>query len=221
MRRREFLYGAAVPAFAAAQAQTEIPAGMSLLKPRTRGGRPLLDALSDRKTIRSIRDQKLPPQMLSDLLWAAWGVNRPATRGRTAPSAMNVQEITLYVFLAQGVYRFDAAEHSLAPVLAGDHRAKTGTQDGVGTAPVTLLYVADTERYSGGGGRRGVSDAAQQLAWSNAHAGFIAQNVYLFAASEGLAAWFRAYLDAPALTKLLGLRPSEKVLYTQSVGYPA
>jgi nitroreductase len=177
-------------------------------------------ALSDRKTNRNIGDEKLSPQMLSNLLWAAWGVNRPASRGRTAPSAMNVQEIDLYVFLADGVYLFDGPSHSLKPVLAGDQRAKTGTQAGVGKAPVSLVYVADFDKYAAGRGSRGVSDTATQAAWSNAHAGFIAQNVYLFAASEGLASWFRAMVDAPALSRLLSLRSSQKVLYSQGVGYP-
>jgi SagB-type dehydrogenase family enzyme len=173
-------------------------------------------ALSDRKTNRDISERKLSPQIVSDLLWAAWGVNRPATNGRTAPSAMNVQEISIYVFLAEGVYLFDAQAHSLKPVAAGDYRAQTGTQAGVGKAPVSLVYVADMAKYRSGNG-----DRARQMAWSNAHCGFIAQNVYLYAASEGLASWFRAMLDAPALEKLLNLRPAEKVLYSHGVGYPA
>ena len=207
--------------FAALPARPQSTPGPTLPKPQLQGGRPLMQALADRKTNRTISEERLSPQMLSNLLWAAWGVNRPATNGRTAPSAMNVQEIDLYVFLAGGVYLFDAPSHSLTPVVAGDHRAQTGTQAGVGTAPVGLVYVADLDKYAGGAGRRGVSDPARQTAWSNAHCGFIAQNVYLFAASEGLASWFRAMLDAPALAKLLNLRPAQQVLYAQGVGYPA
>ena len=192
---------------------------MALPKPQTQGGRPLMAVLSDRKTSREISDEKLSPQMLSNLLWAAWGVNRPATRGRTAPSAMNVQEINLYVFLEEGVYLYDGPSHSLKPVLTGDYRAKTGTQTGVGRAPVSLVYVADLEKYGAARSGRAIADTDVQTAWSNAHAGFIAQNAYLFAASEGLASWFRAMVDQPALSKLLSLRPSEKVLYSQGVGY--
>jgi hypothetical protein len=203
-----------------ATAQSQQPAGMTLPKPQTQGGRPLMAALNDRQTNRNIGPEKLSPQMLSNLLWAAWGVNRPASRGRTAPSAVNVQEINLYVFLAEGVYLFDGPSHSLKPVVAGDHRARTGTQANVGVAPVNLVYVADFEKYAAGLGGRSI-EAGMQTAWSNAHAGFIAQNVYLFAASEGLGCWFRALIDAPALGKLLNLRPSEKVLYAQGVGYPA
>jgi nitroreductase len=186
---------------------------LALPKPQIQG-RPLLQALSDRKTTRNISEEKLSPQMLSNLLWAAWGVNRPAINGRTAPSAMNVQEIGIYVFLEQGVYLFDEKVHGLKPVLAGDHRAKAGTQTGVAKAPVNLLYVADLDKYRG-------LPAESKTAWSNAHAGFIGQNVYLFAASEGLASWFRAFVDAPAVAQLLSLRPGQKVLYGQTVGYPA
>ncbi len=178
-------------------------------------------AIGDRKTNRNIGEEKLSPQMLSNLLWAAWGVNRPASHGRTAPSAIDVQEINIYVFLAEGVYLFDGLSHGLKPVLAGDHRAKTGNQASVAKAPVSLVYVADFDKYGAGRGGRGGVDPATQTAWSNSHAGFIGQNVFLFAASEGLASWFRAMLDAPALAKLLNLRQSEKVLYSQGVGYPA
>lgn len=194
---------------------------LSLPQPQTTGGRPLMQVLKDRSTSRSFSSEKLSPQMLSNLLWAAWGINRPATGGRTAPSAMNVQEIDLYVFLGEGVYRFDAPSHSLKPVVAGDHRAQTGTQPDVGKAPVNLVYVADFDKYAGGRGGRTIADVSVRTAWSNAHAGFIAQNVYLFAASEGLASWFRALVDGPALAKLLNLQPSEKVLYAQGVGYPS
>ncbi len=194
---------------------------MELPKPETQGGRPLMAALADRKTNRSISEEKLSAQMLSNLLWAAWGVNRPANGHRTAPSAMNVQEMNLYVFLAEGVYLYDGPSHRLKPIITGDHRAKTGRQADVGKAPVSLVYVADFEKYTAGGAGRGVSDPSTQTAYSNAHAGFIGQNVYLFAASEGLACWFRAMVDAPALSKLLNLRGSEKVLYGQGVWYPA
>jgi hypothetical protein len=223
MRRREFLRGAALAAVAGrprkAAAQSQAPAGMALPKPQIQGGRPLMEALRDRKTNRSIGDEKLSPQMLSNLLWAAWGVNRPATRGRTAPSAMNVQEINLYVFLAEGVYLFDGPSHALRPLVARDHRSMTGTQADAGRAPVSLVYTADFDKYSRGG--RGAADSGVQTAWSNAHAGFIAQNAYLFAASEGLACWFRALVDGAALSKLLNLKPAEKVLYGQGIGYPA
>jgi nitroreductase len=192
---------------------------IALPKPETKGAKSLLEALSLRKTSRDLGEEKLSPQMLSNLLWAAFGVNRIESGGRTAPSAMGVKEMDVYVFLAEGIYLYDAAGHTLKPVLPGDHRSKTGTQAGVGRAPLSLLYVADLEKYGAARGMR--IEPATQIAWSNAHAGFIGQNVYLYAASEGLGAWFRAMVDVPALTALLNLRPMQKVMYSQSVGYPA
>ena len=225
MNRRAFLSksAAGLPVLALSRgipagAQSPLPQPLALPKPRCQGGMPLMQALNQRRTNRDIAEQKLSPQMLSDLLWAAWGVNREGGM-RTAPSAVAVREIDLYVFLPEGVYLFDAEGHALKPALAGDHRAQTANQAGVGKTPVSLVYAADLEKYATASMR--VSDPATQLAWSNAHAGFIAQNVFLFAASEGLGCWFRALIDAPAIAKLLNLRPSQKVLYSQSVGYPA
>jgi nitroreductase len=193
---------------------------MALPKPQRQGGKPLMQALNERHTNRNIGEEKLAPQTLSNLLWAAFGVNRESNGLRTAPSAMAVREMDIYAFLPEGVYLFDAVAHSLKPVLAGDQRAKTGNQAGVGKAPVSLVYVADLNKYSAGAGPMTVTDAAVQTAWSNAHAGFIAQNVYLYAASEGLACWFRALIDNAGLAKLLNLRPGQKVLYSQGIGYP-
>ncbi len=179
-----------------------------------------MEALRDRKTNRDMRAQMLSPQTISNLLWAAWGVNRPATNGRTAPSAFNVQEIDLYVFLAAGVYLFDGPRHSLRPVIAGDHRSVTSSPPGVGTGPVSLVYVADLAKYAVPSADHAIPNPAEQLAWSNAHCGFIAQNVYLYAASEGLACCFRV-VEAPPIAKLLNLRPPQKVMYSQGIGYPA
>jgi nitroreductase len=225
MKRRTFLQRSAAlgpilaelssPAFTPAQGLQ----AMALPKPQRQGGKPLLEALNERRTNRNIGEEKLSPQTLSNLLWAAWGVNREDGGLRTAPSAMAVREMDIYVFLPEGVYLFDAAAHGLKPVLAGDQRAKTGTQAGVGKAPVSLLYVADFNKYSAG--RMTMTDAAVQNAWSNAHAGFIGQNVYLYAASEGLACWFRAMIDSAGLAKLLNLRPGQKALYSQGIGHPA
>jgi len=226
MERRTFLKKSAAfgPVLAGLSTPAPAPAQIGSLlralpKPERTGGKPLLDALRERRTNRSIADTKLPPQILSNLLWAAWGINRDATGMRTAPSAMAVREIDIYVFLAEGVYLFDPVPHGLKPVLSGDERAKTGNQADLGKAPVSLVYVADFNKYTSG--RMTVSDVTLQTAWSNAHAGFIGQNVYLYAASEGLACWFRAMIDQEGLGKLLNLRAGQKALYSQGVGYPA
>jgi len=226
MKRRTFLQrsAAAWPVLAGLASPAPAPAQglqpLALPKPQKQGGKPLMQALAERQTNRNIGEEKLSPQMLSNLLWAAFGVNRETSGMRTAPSAMAVREIDIYVFLPEGVYLFDAAAHNLKPVLAGDHRAKTGNQAGVGKAPVSLVYVADLDKYASGSGPMRVTDAAVQTAWSNAHAGFIGQNVYLYAASEGLACWFRALIDNAGIAKLLNLRPGQKVLYSQGVGHP-
>jgi len=133
--------------------------------------------------------------------------------GRTAPSAMNLQEIEIYVALAEGVYRYEAVPHRLAPVLAGDIRAQAGRRPAVAQAPVTLIYVSDISKFAK------VQQPELQMAFTNADVGFIGQNVYLFCASEGLAGWFHTP-DREGLAKTLGLGPQQRVLYAQTVGYP-
>jgi nitroreductase len=139
-------------------------------------------------------------------------VNRPDGH-RTAPSARNWQETDLYVFLADGVYLYDAAANLLQPVLPGDHRAATGTQDFVADAPLDLVYVADLSR---------MGDAAPEnkRLYSAADAGFVAQNVYLFCASEGLSVVVRGSINRDQIAKLLRLRADQKVILSQTVGYP-
>jgi nitroreductase len=161
-----------------------------------------MQALAARKSTRALAPARLSPQQLSNLLWAASGVNRDDGR-RTAPTAMNVQDILIYVFLEDGVYLYEPSSHALNLILAGDHRAAAGTQEDVAKSPVCFVYVSDHARFTGA--RRPVTDPARIAAWSNVHAGFIGQNVYLCAASENLGSCFRASIDGPAVAKLLGL----------------
>lgn len=182
-----------------------------LPKPRTAGGKPLLDALAERRTTRDFTTAKLSQQMLSDLLWAADGINRPDGR-RTAPTPHNAQQIDVYVTAPEGAYRYLAKGHALEPIAPGDLRAATGKQDFVATAALNLVYVADLSRMSG--------SPEENALLSAASAGFIGQNVYLFCASEGLGAVVRAYIDYPALAKALKLRPGQRVMLAQTVGYP-
>ena len=186
---------------------------IQLPRPRTEGGLPLMQALKARQTSRSFSSKKLSNQVLSDLLWAACGVNRPGSGKRTAPSAMNWQEVDVYVTMAEGVYLYDAKAHRLQPVLAKDLRAMTGTQDFVPDAPVNLVYVADFTRMKGASDRN-------KVFYSAADTGFISQNVYLYCASEGLATVVRASVAKPALKKALSLRPEQEIILAQSVGYP-
>jgi nitroreductase len=212
MDRRSFLGGAMAAPLVAAPEGSGV---MTLPKPVRRGGKPLMEALDLRRTNRALRPAKLSPQQLSNMLWAAFGVNRADGR-RTAPTAMNVQDTQIYVFLEEGVYFYDAAAHVLKKVLEGDHRASAGTQEDMRQSPVALVYVSDHERFTGGA--RPVTDTARITAWENVHAGFIGQNVYLYAASEGMGLCFRASIDGPGVAKLLNLKPTQKVLYSQTVG---
>ena len=181
--------------------------------PQTDGGKPLMQALKARQSTREFSSEKLPPQVLANLLWAAFGINRPDTGKRTAPSAMNWQEMDVYVATAEGLYVYDAKGNKLDPILAEDVRGATGMQPNIKDAPVNLVYVADLAKT-------GNSSAEDKNLYTAAGAGFIAQNVYLFCASEGLAVVVRGTVDRVALAKLMKLRPDQRVLLAQTVGYP-
>jgi nitroreductase len=185
---------------------------IQLPKPQTEGGRPLMQVLKDRKTTRDFSSEKLSLQTVSDLLWAAFGINRP-TGQRTAPSAVNWQEIDVFVALPEGLFVYDAKANVLQPVLAEDIRAATGTQAYPKDAPVNLIYVADYDKP-------GRVPETEKDFWSAADVGYISQNVYLFSASEGLVSGVRALIDRPALAKIMKLRPKQKILLAQSVGHP-
>jgi SagB-type dehydrogenase family enzyme len=206
------LFVAASAALAALGLSQELKP-MQLPKPNMKGGMPLMEALKERQTQRDFSSEKLPPQVLSDLLWAAFGVNRPESGKRTAPSAMNWQEIDIYVALEEGLYLYNAKDHRLDPVLAKDVRGDTGMQPFVAGAPLNLVFVADYARMTRG------SDADKDT-YGAADTGFISQNVYLYCASEGLATVVRGYVDKEALAKVMGLRKDQKVMLAQTVGYP-
>lgn len=198
---------------------------ITLVEPQRDGGKSVLAALWERKTIRDIGTEKLSAQMLSNLLWAAFGINRPkgpsaGGTGRTAASASNSQEIDLYVAMPEGVYLYEAIPHRLIPVIAGDFRSRAGRR-GASTAPVNIFYVVDLTRYDLGPGQpdRSIGDPEVQKSYYYTDTGFIAQNVYLFAASQGLVAWFHN-CDKENTVKEFKLQPQQRVLFAQSVGYP-
>jgi nitroreductase len=184
---------------------------VALPTPQTTGGKPLFQALKERKSAREFGSGQVSRQTLSNLLWAAWGINRDDGR-RTAPSASNHQEIDVYVITADGAYVYDAKANALQPVAQTDLRKLAGTQAFVADAPVDLIYVADTVKLGG--------DDPTKLGYAFADTGFISQNVYLFSASEGLATVVRASVDRAALGKALNLRPEQRITLAQSVGYP-
>ncbi|MGA2194203.1 MAG: SagB/ThcOx family dehydrogenase [Bryobacteraceae bacterium] len=197
----------------ASAAWAETPATIPLPKPNITGGMPLMQALSARQSGREFSTEKLSPQALSNLLWAAYGVNRPDGK-RTAPSANNRQTIDVYVALAEGVYLYNAKEHRLDLVTTGDLRAATGLQPFVAQAPLDLVYVADFAKMAE------TPDATRTL-YSAAETGFIGQNVYLYCASEGFSTVIRAMVNREELAKALHLRPEQKIMLSQTVGYPS
>ena len=181
--------------------------------PQLGGGKPLMQALKERTSARAFSPERLPVQVLANLLWAGYGVNRPETGGRTAPSANNSQETDIYVATADGLYVYEAKAHALRPILADDIRALTGRQAFVKEAPVNLVYVADL-------GRMTRAREEDRDFYASAHTGFLSQNVYLYCASEGLATVVRASIDRPALAKAMQLRPEQRITLSQTVGYP-
>jgi SagB-type dehydrogenase family enzyme len=185
---------------------------IKLPDPQKSGGIPLMEAFNKRKSTRDFSNKEIPLQVLSDLLWAAYGYNRPQQKMRTVPSAINVQNMELYVAKSDGLYLYDASSHSLKFVLQDDVRAATGMQAFVKDVPVDLIYVADLSKMSG------VTQKGEY--YSIAHAGFISQNVYLFCAAFDLGTVVRDMVDREALMKIMKLEGNREIILAQSVGYP-
>jgi SagB-type dehydrogenase family enzyme len=186
---------------------------IQLPQPQLEGGKPLMQALKERATSRSFSSEKLPAQTLSNLLWAAFGINRTDLGTRTAPSALNWQEIDIYIALPEGLYLYDAKNHALAPILKEDIRAFTGRQPFVKEAPLNLIYVVDLSKT-------GSASKEDKDLYTAVDTGFISQNVYLYCASEGLATVVRGSIDRENLARAMKLRQDQKIILAQSVGYP-
>ncbi|MBT9493164.1 MAG: SagB/ThcOx family dehydrogenase [Paucibacter sp.] len=186
-------------------------AQLNLPPPSLTGGMPLIAALAGRQSRREFAPEPLPLQQLSDLLWAAAGINRHDVGGRTVPSAMNSQEVLLYAAMPQGLFLYDPVAHQLRLIVASDVRRVTGQQDFVDSAPLDLVFVADHARMT-------LVPAAQREAYAYAMAGAMAQNVYLYCASEGLATVIRAWFDRHALSQAMGLNADQQLLLSQTVG---
>lgn len=186
---------------------------MDLPAPETAGGMGLMEALQHRQSQRAFLPEPLSPQTLSNLVWAACGINRKDLNGRTAPSAMNAQEVDLYLALPQGLYRYLPRQHLLEQVVAGDVRRVTGYQDFVDNAPLDLIFVADHTRM-------GLIPASKRVLYCAVSAGAMAQNIALFCASAGLANVVRAWFDRQALAQAMRLEPAQQILLTQTIGLP-
>lgn len=184
---------------------------IELPAPRKSGGMPLFNALAQRRSVRAFGPQPIPQELVSDLLWAAFGVNRPATGDRTAPYWRHVMVIDLYLAIADGVWIYEPKTHALLPCSKDDIRKETGMQDFVASAPLELLYVAHGERMD--------VPAEDRRLYASVDAAFIGQNVYLFCASEGLGSVFRGSFDQAKLARLMRLADQQFVTFVQTVGY--
>lgn len=185
---------------------------VGLPQPRSSGGQPLLDVLKTRRSTREFAERPIPQQLLSDLLWAAFGINRDSG-DRTAPYWRHVMVLDIYVATANGVWIYDPKANALLPHLSDDIRTHTGTQDFVAAAPLDLVYVAHGERMTD------ISTEERRL-YASVDAGFVGQNVYLFCASEGLATVFRGAVDCAKLGRVLRLPSEQFVTFAQTVGFP-
>ena len=185
---------------------------IALTPPQTTGTVSLMQALRSRRSTREFSARPLPPDVLSTLLWSAFGVNRPESGGRTAPSAHNWQEIEVFAVLPSGTYHYDARDHALQLVVATDLRAATGAQEFVGSAPLNLVYVADFAKM-------GDASTEDRTFYASADAGFVAQNVYLYCAAAGLACVVRGLVDRRKLAPALRLRIEQRIVLAQTVGY--
>lgn len=211
MFRRMFM--AAVLIFFSLSLSAEELKPIKLPPPQMDSSKTLMSALKERKSSRDFSTRKLPVNVLSDMLWAACGVNRPESGKRTSPSASNWQEIDVYVASSDGLYLYDAKGHALKPILNQDIRALTGKQPFVTEAPVNLIYVADLKKMGG-------ANTEERNMYASADAGFVSQNVYLYCASQGLATVVRGSVDRDSLAKAMKLSSTQKIILAQTVGYP-
>ena len=186
---------------------------IKLPDPQLEKGKPLMQALMDRQSMRSYSSREISLQEMANLLWAANGINRKESGRRTAPTAQNRQEIEVYVSNKEGLFRYDAQQHALLIIHNRDIRALTGTQPYVGTAPVNLVIVADL-------GKMG-DNQQSNLQTANIDAGFVSQNIYLYCASENMATVVRGSVDREKLAAEMGLAPNFYIVVAQTVGYPA
>jgi SagB-type dehydrogenase family enzyme len=188
---------------------------VKLNPPELNKGVSLMQALKQRKTSRSYSDKKLTQQQLSDMLWAADGVNRDDKK-RTSPAAMGVYNTDIYVVLAEGVYLYEPVKQELKPVVKGDFRKAAGQQDFVGKAAVELVYVYNPKDTKN---PRMPVPQEKRLVWIDVEVGCMVQNVYLYCASEGLASVVRGMIDQKKFGEIIKVKP-EQVIIAQTVGVP-
>jgi len=185
---------------------------IKLPEPNKTGGKPLMQALNERHSSRDFIDKDLTQQQISDLLWAAYGINRTETGKHTIPTSRNVQDMEVYIATKNGAFLYLPKENALQKITANDIREITGKQDFVKIAAINLVYVSDFSKS-------GTASDEIKTMTAATHCGFMGQNVYLYCASEGLISVFRAMVDKDALSKALNLPENKHVIYCQTVGY--
>lgn len=186
---------------------------VKLIAPQTSGGATLRESLTKRCTNRNYTGKELSAQQLSDLFYSACGMNRKDAKKLTIPTARNAQDLVLYAATKQGIYRYDAASHSLVFLKKGDFRQQFGMQKGMfAKAAVVLIYTSDLKKLNFGN-----SDAEKKV-YAGVHAGFAMQNVGLYCAAEGLGNVIIGSYDRKKTPELLGLTKDQPVLMVQLVG---
>jgi len=185
---------------------------IKLLPPQSGKGKSLMKALEERRTTREYSDRAMSLQDISNVLWAANGINRVKEMKHTAPTAVNWQEIDVYAVVGKGIYRYDPQDSTLYPVVKGDWREQAGTQDYIKTAPLNLIYVADYNKMKN-------AEEAKKDSYASADAAFIAENVYLFCAAFDMGCVVRASVDRDKLAATMKLRPEQKIIFGQTVGF--
>jgi nitroreductase len=214
--RRDVMLGATAAAAAAtlvsASAQAT-PDSIKLPPPRTNGGMPVMQAFAKRRSVRAYSARALDEQTMSDLLWAAFGVNRPESGDRTAPSWRHSIETDVYACTKDGVFAYDPKAHELKRVLSEDIRAKTSAMVFAGSAPVVLVFVADLARMA-------KAPIEEQKTFALVDSAIVGENVHLYCASAGLGTCILGTVDRAGLPKRIGLREAQYVTFAQPVGYP-
>lgn len=185
---------------------------LKLPAPDTEGGKPLMQCMAQRKSARRFSSKALPPQVMANIFYAADGITRPDGR-KTVPTARNAQNQLIYAATADGSWLYLPKTNTLKKLDSQDIRALCGKQKFHAKAPLVLIYVAEPEKVG--------STPEQQQNYAANHAGYSSQNIYLYAASEGLATVVCAMVDRDALAKALKLPASQQIMYSQPIGYPA
>ena len=203
---------AAIAALSLCRALAAEPGPIVLPSPQVTGGKPVMDVFRERRTTREFKPDKLPPQLLANLLWAGFGINRPEISHRTAPSAMNSQEVDIYLALPEGVFLYEPKPNQLKLIATEDIRGKTSGQPFATNAPLTLIFVADLSRLS-------KARPETRRFYADFDTGCISQNIYLYCASASLGTVVHD-LDRTQLTAALKLTSDQQIILAQAVGYP-